>query len=67
MPTMREDTDPIDHIEISKREWFANTEGNQTMRPLDHIIYPNRHERRKALAPAAKPSSSRDCPGATTP
>lgn len=42
--------DRIDRIEISQRGCFANTEDDPTMRPIDHIIHPNRHERRKAGA-----------------
>jgi len=37
-------------IMINKDGWFANTKEGDPLRPMSHLIYPNRHERRKAQA-----------------
>lgn len=49
------DFDKLEAITITARGGvMANTKDNPTMRPLDHIIHPNRHERRKAQALARR-------------
>ena len=40
----------LEEITITKDGIFANTEADTPMRPLDHILYPSRQERRKAQA-----------------
>lgn len=44
----------LEEITITKDGIFANTEAGAPMKPLDHIIHPNRHERRKAKALARR-------------
>lgn len=45
-------SDPLelDEIMVTKEGWFANTKEGEPLRPIDHVIYPNRHERRKHQA-----------------
>ena len=40
----------LEEITISKDGVFANTKEGDPKVPLDVLIYPNRHERRKAAA-----------------
>lgn len=40
----------LEDITVTSRGIFANTKAGDPMQPLDHIIHPNRHERRKAQA-----------------
>ena len=48
------DEGDLEEITITKDGIFANTKAGEPMRPLDHILYPNRHERRKAQALARR-------------
>lgn len=46
-----EDFDQLDHITVTAENGvMCSTVDDPEMRPLDHRLYPNRHERRKAQA-----------------
>ena len=44
----------LEEIKVTKDGIFANTKEGDPLKPLDHLLYPNRHERRKAQAIARR-------------